>query len=59
MISRIPNTNNFQIEIFNLLMGPKQVLPLLVRVGLGVMTTKGWLDDPQNSTTGASPPDAV
>ena len=40
-------------------MGPKQVLPLWVRVDLGVMAIKGWLHSPQSSRTGKSPQDVV
>ena len=36
----LTNTNNFQTDLFDSLMRPLQVLPLRVRVDLGVMTMK-------------------
>ena len=40
-------------------MGPEQVLPLWVKVDLGVMAMKGVLHIPQNFRIGASPLDGL
>ena len=52
-------TNNFQTDLFDLLIGPEQVFLVLVRVDLGVMAVKGWLHTHQTSITRPSKQDAV
>ena len=46
--------NNFQTDLFDPEMGPKQVLPLQVRVNIGVMTIEEYFTLPIASRTGAS-----
>ena len=38
----LSNTNNLKIDLFDSEMGPQQVLPLWVRVDLGVMSIKWY-----------------
>ena len=55
----LSNTNNFQTDLFNSAIGPKEVLLLWFRVDLGVMAMKREVHILQSSRTGASPLEAV
>ena len=58
MASSVPGyTNNFETDLFDSYMGPKQVLPVRFRVDLGVMARKGALHTSQISRT--EPSDAL